>query len=175
MTETPEPKDQGQEQSEAPADPRPSSPPEAQAPQIEANQTPALPQEQAPAGEQALNPLSPSSDEVEDEDEQDGEKQVPAGPEQEEAARQKERLEEQGRWREDQQKRREQRAKERYTEFGKRNVSLKRLETETAYFQRVNDLFVQPEGLVVHTETPYRLLCKDRDEKTQQQTLRLKR
>ena len=147
MTETPEPKDQDQGQPEAPAGPNPGDSPDAQAPQIEANQAAALPQEQTPASEQAQNPLPLPIDEVEDEDEdeEEGKKQMPAGPEQEEAARQKERLEEQSRLQEDQQKRIQQREKERYIEFGKRNITLKRLETETPYFREVNNLFVEPE------------------------------
>lgn len=149
MIETPEPGDQDHGQPEAPAEPGPGSSPQARAPQIEASQVPALPQEQAPTGEQASNPLSLPIDEVESaDDEEDGGKQAPEKPEQEEAARQKERLDEQARWQEDassqQQKRIKQRENERYIEFGKHNISLKRLELSD--FQRVNSLFVEPEG-----------------------------
>ena len=143
MTETPEPKDQDQRQPEAPAGPNPGNSPDAQAPKTEANQPFAQPQEKAPASEQEPDPLSQPIDE------QEGAKRrrpAQTEPEQEEAARQKERLEEQAKLQEDQQKRIQQREKERYIEFGKRNVTLQRLETESPYLREVNNLFVEPEG-----------------------------
>lgn len=149
MIKIPEPGDQGHERPEALAEPGPGSSSQARKTQIEASEVPALPQEQAPAGEQPSSPLSLPIDEVESADDEDQrEKQAPEKLEQEEAARQKERLDEQARWQEDassqEQRRIKQRENEHFIEFGKQKISLKRLEPSD--FQEVNRLFVEPEG-----------------------------